>query len=213
MQPSQQRREEEKQRRHDDILDAAEHVFCERGFDAATMDDVALRARVSRALVYVYFRDKRALHLAICRRALAQLRILFQGAVAQHTRGRDQLLAVGHAYMEFARAYPGYFQALSRFEATEAGTTEADDVAHTETMAVGRSVHEVTVEAIAQGMRDGSLRADIENPMQIAMTMWGFTHGVLQIAQHKGSVIEDGGVAIDAFMDDALALAVRSVEA
>lgn len=213
MQPSQQRREEEKQRRHDDILDAAEQVFCERGFDAATMDDVALRARVSRALVYVYFRDKRALHLAICQRALAQLRTLFQEAVARHTGGRDQLLAIGHAYMDFARTYPGYFQALSRFEATEAGITDGDDVAHADTMAVGRSVHEVTVEAIVQGMRDGSLRADIENPMQIAMTMWGFTHGVLQIAQHKGSVIEDGGVAIDAFMDDALALAVRSVEA
>lgn len=213
MQPSQQRREEEKQRRHDDILDAAEHVFCERGFDAATMDDVALRARVSRALVYVYFRDKRALHLAICRRALTQLRALFQEALASHASGRDQLLAIGRAYMEFARSYPAYFQALSRFEATEAGASEEDDVAHTETMAVGRSVHEVTVEAIAHGMRDGSLRADIDNPMQIAMTMWGFTHGVLQIAQHKGSVIEDGGIAIDAFMDDALALAVRSVEA
>ncbi|MHA7834664.1 MAG: TetR/AcrR family transcriptional regulator [Algiphilus sp.] len=213
MQPRQQRREEEKQRRHDEILDAAERVFCERGFDNATMDDVALGARVSRALVYVYFRDKRALHLTICRRALTQLRTLFQEAVQRHDRGRDQLLAIGRAYMEFARSYPAYFQALSRFEATEAGDAEDDDTAHTETMAVGRSVHEVTVGAIEQGKRDGSLRADIENPMQIAMTMWGFTHGVLQIAQHKGSVVQDGGIAVDAFVDDALELAVRSVEA
>ncbi|MBY8964630.1 TetR/AcrR family transcriptional regulator [Algiphilus sp.] len=212
MQPSQQRREEEKQRRHEEILDAAEQVFCERGFDAATMDDVALRARVSRALVYVYFRDKRALHLAICRRALNQLRRLFQEAVQRHERGRDQLLAVGRAYMEFARSYPAYFQALSRFEATEAGAPDDEDPAHSETMAAGRCVHEVTVAAIEQGMRDGSLRADIENPMQIAMTMWGFTHGVLQIAQHKGSVIQNGGVTTTAFVDDALALAVRSVE-
>jgi len=57
-----ERREEEKERRREEILDAAELVFSEKGFDAATMDQVARKARVSRALVYVYFKESPTAH-------------------------------------------------------------------------------------------------------------------------------------------------------
>lgn len=214
MRPSEQRRAEEKQRRREEILDAAEHVFQERGFDAATMDDVAAQARVSRALVYVYYRDKRALHLAICIRALRHLRALFEEAAAAEQRGRDQLVAIGRTYMRFAETHPCYFNALSRYEATEAEAqteTETDET-FAATMSAGRDVHLVTVRAIEQGMRDGSLRSDITNPMLMAMTMWGFTHGVLQIAQHKAFLFEQEGIPVETFVDNAAALAARALE-
>ncbi|HEY9664016.1 MAG TPA: helix-turn-helix domain-containing protein, partial [Allocoleopsis sp.] len=75
-----ERREEEKERRRETILDAAEHVFALKGFDAATMDQVARKARVSRALVYVYFKDKTALQLGVCIRGLKILRQAFESA-------------------------------------------------------------------------------------------------------------------------------------
>ena len=210
MQPHQQRRKEEKAQRRESILDAAEQVFAQNGFDAATMDEVARAARVSRALVYVYFGDKRELHLAICQRALVELRGLFEAAVASQARGRDQLVAIGRSYMRFADSHPCYFQALSRYEATEAeGKADATQDA---VMTAGRAVHAVTVAAIEQGMRDGSLRSDIENPMHMAMTMWGFTHGVLQIAQHKSFMLESEGLSSAAFLDQAAELAARALE-
>ncbi len=215
MQPHQQRRKEEKAQRRESILDAAEQVFAQSGFDAATMDDVARVARVSRALVYVYFGDKRELHLAICQRALVELRSLFEAAVASQARGRDQLVAIGRSYMRFADSHPCYFQALSRYEATEATEAEAcggEDATQDAVMTAGRAVHAVTVAAIEQGMRDGSLRSDIANPMHMAMTMWGFTHGVLQIAQHKSFMLEREGLSPAAFLDQAAELAARALE-
>jgi AcrR family transcriptional regulator len=59
------RRREEKDRRRNDILDAAAAAAAEGGFDAITMDQVARRARLSRALVYVYLEDKAAICLAL----------------------------------------------------------------------------------------------------------------------------------------------------
>jgi len=53
-----ERRLEEKERRRAEILDAAEAVTARFGWDAMTMDRVARKARLSRALVYVYFKDK-----------------------------------------------------------------------------------------------------------------------------------------------------------
>lgn len=212
MQPHQQRRKEEKAQRRESILDAAEQVWARRGFEAATMDDVARAARVSRALVYVYFGDKRELHLAICQRALVALRELFEAAAASQTRGRDQLVAIGRTYMGFADSHPCHFQALSRYEATEAEADGGQDATLEATMTAGRAVHAVTVAAIEQGMRDGSLRRDIDNPMHMAMTMWGFTHGVLQIAQHKGFMLESEGLSPAAFLDQAAELAARALE-
>lgn len=212
MEPHQQRRREEKAQRRESILDAAEQVFARRGFDAATMHDVARAARVSRALVYVYFGDKRELHLAICQRALHELRRLFEAAAAAQARGRDQLVAIGRTYMRFAESHPCYFQALSRYEATQARARGKDDAALEATMMAGRAVHAVTVAAIERGMRDGSLRSDIADPMHMAMTMWGFTHGVLQIAQHKSYMLEREGLSPATFLDQAAELAARALE-
>ena len=71
-----ERREEEKERRRVEILDAAEALYAKKGWDAVTVDQVARSARLSRALVYVYFRDKEELLFAIGERAMRLLRDL-----------------------------------------------------------------------------------------------------------------------------------------
>ena len=53
-----ERRVEEKERRRGEIADAAERLYADKGWEAVTMDQVAKSARLARALVYVYFRDK-----------------------------------------------------------------------------------------------------------------------------------------------------------
>jgi TetR/AcrR family transcriptional repressor of mexJK operon len=47
-----------KGRKYDQVLDGARSVFIEHGFANANMDEVARRARVSKATVYSYFSDK-----------------------------------------------------------------------------------------------------------------------------------------------------------
>jgi TetR/AcrR family transcriptional regulator len=41
------------------ILEAAEKLFAEKGFDGARVDDIAENAGVNKALIYYYFRSKR----------------------------------------------------------------------------------------------------------------------------------------------------------
>ena len=50
------------------ILDGATAVFLEKGFDAASMGEIARAAGVSKGTLYVYFDDKQALFDAMCRR-------------------------------------------------------------------------------------------------------------------------------------------------
>ncbi len=89
-----ERRGEEKERRRAEILDAAETLYAAKGWDALTVDQVARSARLSRALVYVYFRDKEELLFAIGERAMRLLRDRFVAAAAGHSKGMDQVDAI-----------------------------------------------------------------------------------------------------------------------
>lgn len=50
------------------ILDGALSVFTARGFDAASMSDIATAANVSKGTLYVYFEDKEHLFVALIER-------------------------------------------------------------------------------------------------------------------------------------------------
>jgi TetR/AcrR family transcriptional regulator len=198
------RREEEKERRRAEILDAAETLYAKKGWDGLTVDQVARSARLSRALVYVYFRDKEDLLFAIGERAMRLLRDRFLAAAAGTARGWDQVDAIGRAYMGYAHEFPHYFDFCTRFQShsveTDSSTNEgACQVA-------GDQVLGTVVQAIETGIRDGSIRADVGDPILLALTLWAFTHGIIQIAMAKGSDLARRGVAVQDFSNYAFTL-------
>ena len=205
-----ERRLEEKARRRAEILDAAEAVAMGVGFEQMTMDEVARRARLSRALLYVYFKDKGELHFGLCDRALQLLHQRFVEAAARHSRGLAQLEACGRAYVAFSQEFPVYFDALARFQAhsSELGQLGANE---SHCMLGGDKVHAVMIESIGRGIADGSLREDIGAPALVAMTLWGFMHGVIQISSTKANVLAHSGISVPQLMEHALQQATRGL--
>jgi AcrR family transcriptional regulator len=206
-----ERRQEEKDRRRSEILDAAESVAAEEGIDALTMDHVARRARISRALLYVYFKDKDDLHFGLCERALALLVARFEQAAARHGTGLEKIIAMGRAYVAFAAEFPVHFEALSRFQAHEVGdSSTAGNVAAC--FAIGERVHQLMFTAIETGQRDGSIAAGAGQPAAIAMTLWGFMHGIIQLVATKGGLLAEYGLSSKALVDQALQIASEGLK-
>ncbi|QTL04137.1 TetR/AcrR family transcriptional regulator [Aquabacter sp. L1I39] len=58
-------RQEPESAKRRDILDGARRVFFDKGFDGASMDEVAKTASVSKATIYVYFSSKEELFEAL----------------------------------------------------------------------------------------------------------------------------------------------------
>src|SRR5262245_16957227 len=177
-----ERRQEEKERRRDEIVEAAEGLYRELGWDAVTMDSVAKRARLSRALVYVYFKDKQDLHFAIAIRAMEVLRDRFIEVAERAATGIEKVEAMGRAYLEYAQEYPHYFDACARLElhAPDGSEVSPPEMACFET---GDRIHRVVDAAIVVGQRDGSIRADLGGSVRLTSRMlWVFTHGLIQVA-------------------------------
>ncbi len=207
------RRREEKERRREDILDAAALVCAEQGIDALTMDLVARQARLSRALLYVYFKDKVDLQLGLCERAIERLLQRFVEETAKEATGRDQLAAMGRAYIAFALEQPVYFETLARFEAgsRSAGSLAPDGGNLGNCLAGGDRVHQVMTDAIRAGIEDGSIRGELGNADAVAIVLWGFMHGVIQLVATKGEILAQRGVTPEQLFEQARELALHSL--
>jgi len=207
-----ERRQEERDRRRSEIVDAADALYVESGWETITMDQVARRARLSRALVYVYFKDKADLHLALVERALESLRTRFDAARAGKARGIDEIAAIGDAYFAFSHDEPHYYDACSRYQAhvcDEAGAGAEVPPNEAACMAAGHRVHQVLVDALNRGMADGSIRSDLGDPYVTALSLWAFSHGVIQVASSKRGQIEHEGVPVQQLIDHSTGLVLR----
>ncbi len=193
-----ERREEEKERRRREFLDAAESLYAKHGWEAVTMDQVARAARLSRALVYIYFRDKDDLLFAIGERAMKQLYQRFAATLEAAGTGREKVMAIGRAYMGYAIEFPHFFDFCSRFQRHEVSAAaspneEACDKA-------GDAVMDLVVQAIEAGVADGSIAPALaREPRILGLSLWAFTHGIVQITISKADDLARQGVTAPAF--------------
>jgi AcrR family transcriptional regulator len=70
--------------RRPEILAAALDLFAEKGFSATRLEDVASRAGLSKAAIYLYFKDKASLLTAVVQAAVGARLDMAQAVVAAH---------------------------------------------------------------------------------------------------------------------------------
>ncbi|MGB8944339.1 MAG: helix-turn-helix domain-containing protein, partial [Streptomyces sp.] len=69
-----------RQEREQQIIDVAVTVFAKRGYHAASVDEIAELAGISKPMVYLYLDSKEGLFLACLRREADRLVAAFQDA-------------------------------------------------------------------------------------------------------------------------------------
>jgi AcrR family transcriptional regulator len=183
-----ERQREEKEQRRRSIVDAAEAVLARDGRASMTMSDIAEEARLSRSLLYVYFEDMDDIVMAVTLRGHQALRKRFEAAAANHETGLEKIRAIGEAYVQFAEEEPTYFDLMARFEARTADPEEATERERA-CFAESERIMAAMTGAIQDGIDDGSIRPDLD-PTHTAITLWGYTHGLIQLIAHKGEGLE-----------------------
>ncbi len=100
------------------ILDAAERLFAERGFEATSLADVGRAAGLSRATPGYFFGSKADLHRAVLDRCFEEVRVAARA-------GRDRAIASGETadvilagavsdYFDFLAARPNFVKLIQR---------------------------------------------------------------------------------------------------
>ncbi|MBB4688891.1 TetR/AcrR family transcriptional regulator [Amycolatopsis jiangsuensis] len=116
--------------REQQMIAVAEGVFTERGYAAASMDEIAELVGVSKPMLYEYFHSKEGLLLACIRQSRSALREATEQATARATSAEDALQRGLLAFFEFIRDR-GEAWSLLRQEMALVGTPAADEIEET----------------------------------------------------------------------------------
>ena len=116
-----ERKEKERILRQNIIIDAAEKVFMSKGFENATMDDIAEEAEFSKGALYTYFQSKNELCLSIVLRGLKVLICDFEKVLKKTTLNINKIELLATEFLKFYKKYPNYIFSFSNYKQHRAG--------------------------------------------------------------------------------------------
>jgi AcrR family transcriptional regulator len=138
-----------------ELLEAALALFVERGYAATRLDEVARRAGVAKATLYLYYDNKLELFKAVVRNALGPgFDEIARAQAAGSLTAREQLVGLLTAFMKRVAGSP--LSGIPKLVIAEAGNfPELARFYHDEVIGRGRAL---IVNALRQGAASGEFR-------------------------------------------------------
>jgi AcrR family transcriptional regulator len=188
-----ERKEREKQQRKEEIVLAAEKVFFSMGLEHATMDDIAAEAELSKGTLYLYFKSKEDLHLAVARKAIQLLRKLTTKATEGEGNALEKLGRMGKAVIEFSRTHPDHMKSIMALEEMEPMVLNATP-GDVHQMVYEESTVGSVVQLVEQGVQEKLIRADIPS-LLVAHTLWMTVLSVIRFVTMRPGLIQALGLS------------------
>jgi TetR/AcrR family transcriptional regulator len=135
------------------ILDAAAREFAAHGIDGARTDAIAREARVNKALLYYYFKDKDTLYGAVLDAAFSGLKERVFRVLDSPSPPREKILQYAGAYFDFIASNHLYPRLMQRemMRAREGESQHIDKIVRNHIQPIFNRVSEVLREGIARG--------------------------------------------------------------
>jgi TetR/AcrR family transcriptional regulator len=186
------------------ILRAANREFAANGIAGARTDAIAREARVNKALIYYYFKDKETLYGAVLDNAFLGMRASVFQALDSDLPPQQKLTAYVGAYFDFIASHQTYPQLMQRemMRAREGSSTHIDRLVTVYFQPIYRRLGELLTQGIAQGEFRGvdpvhfipSMLAVIVFYFSSARVMQRIVHfnplAPSRIAEHRAAVLD-----------------------
>ena len=147
------------------ILEAAEILFAEKGFEGASIRAIAEKAKVSKANVFHHFGSKDELYLAVLRSAATESGKILTELEGVPGNQRERLREFASRHLQSILGHQHVTRLILR-EALEGGSERGKELAE---KVVGKSFSRM-VDLCREGQKSGELRPELD-PALVAMLM------------------------------------------
>jgi TetR/AcrR family transcriptional regulator len=178
-----ERRKREKDQRRERAMDAAMAVYNEEGYHAITMEKIAERCEISRASLYLYFKNKDEILIDAILDHTEYFTNILQDLYDNRERLKDSLLEeLWGRYIDFYEKEPETFNASLYFRNHEMILNLPEDLRSSINGSASRVVS-LQHKIIEYGVKTG-LFIDC-NPMTLAEVIWTSFLGIIQLERSK----------------------------
>lgn len=199
-----ERKEREKERRRQQILVAAKRVFSNKGFNKATMEDIAHEAELSPGTLYLYFKNKEELYASLSLRILQYLHIRVEHVNKESELDPgEKLKALMEAMYDVYEFDPLIIINMFHLQSSETLKNLTPDL-----IAEIKDLSGKSVGAIAKIFEEGIKQGQFidKHPVALADTFWSLFSGVVLwltskkiIDKEKDYLKDTLGIAFDIF--------------
>jgi AcrR family transcriptional regulator len=172
-----ERKEREKEHRKEEILDAAQKIFFEKGLIVATMDEIAEAAELSKGTLYLYYSSKEDLYLAVMMRGTEELYGEFERIGLSQRSSVEKIIKLGDAYKKYFYKHRKFFR-MSHFLQAPQFHKQVSDEMRKNCDVEGQKMWNVTNNILQRGIEDGVLRPNF-NPIELGVILWSNTTALL----------------------------------
>jgi len=156
------KRDKEKQAHEKEILTAAEKIFCLKGYEDASMDEIAKEAQFTKRTVYQYFENKDDLYFAVVLRGYKKLFLKITEVNKRQQSGYEKLEKSCRSYYQFYRENPDFVRLINywghvRKKSTEEGRNKNELIQFNKIML--QDIKEI----IEEGRADGSIQYELDS--------------------------------------------------
>jgi len=165
------------------IVEEAELLFFEQGFDNTTMDQVAKKAELSKKTLYKLYKSKHQLRLEIVRKGFEIVNNILKTSDDKDQNGLDRLITSGKKYKEFAELHPNYHRFITMYQTMKDDFQDPDQI----TLSCynqGDITLDHFQEIIEKGIEDGSINPEIK-AKQTVLFIWSSFTGLSLLYQMK----------------------------
>jgi TetR/AcrR family transcriptional regulator len=179
-----ERKEREKEHRKEEILDAAQKVFFERGLSIATMDEIADAAELSKGTLYLYYSSKEDLYLAVMMRGMQALHETYEQIINSNASVVEKIIRCSDSYVEFFHSNRKFFR-MFPFLQNPQFHKQVSEAMKEWCGAENQKLWKMVIDLLKQGMEEGMLRADL-NPVEIGIIIWSSSTALLVRGDSEG---------------------------
>jgi AcrR family transcriptional regulator len=162
--------------RRGEILEAAQRIFVESGYEGATIRKIADEVGVSSTALYMHFRDKSEILHEICENAFDRLLSVDLAIIERPIPAGEKVRAILEAYMTFGFENPNAYRLVFMTRPQEA--EEAQDVAQR----LGRQVYDRFEAVVSELADEGRLKSTTQ---VAAQALWAGCHGIVALVITK----------------------------
>ena len=166
----QERKEREKEHRKEEIVDAAQQLFLDKGLQATTMDEIAEVAELSKGTIYLYYKSKEDLYLAVVMRGMQTLYEMFDAKLVSEPDVVKGLMVLQETYLDFFHKHRSYFRMMHFLQTPQFHKQVSGEMKQEATL-VNQKIWNQAIEVIDRGIKQGILIANL-NASEIAIILW-----------------------------------------